>query len=381
MRLGWELPFAEYLAATRDRLLSSPGFRRWATGFPLTRPIARRRARALFDLCAGFVYSQVLLACIRLGLFEMLSEGPQTVSELSRRLSLSEEATRQLLGAAVSLRLIARRRGDRFGLGELGAAMIGNAAVAAMVEHHTLLYKDLSDPVELLRGARKDTQLSQFWPYAGTERPANLNADRVAAYSDLMSASQPLIAEEVLDAYPLTRHRCLLDVGGGDGSFLASAAERAPNLQLMLFDLPAVAERARLRFSGAGLAGRAEAIGGDFLADRLPRGADVASLVRVIHDHNDERALTILCAVRRALPADGRVLLAEPMAGTPGAEPMGEAYFGFYLMAMGRGRARTFTELSDLLIKAGFGNVRLLPTRLPLQTRLLVASCASLEKE
>jgi demethylspheroidene O-methyltransferase len=380
MRLGWELPFAEYLAAVRDRLLSSPGFRRWATAFPLTRPIARRRARALFDLCAGFVYSQVLLACTRLGLFEMLSEGPQTVAELSRRLSLSEEATRQLLGAAVSLRLIARRRGDCFGLGELGAAMVGNAAVAAMVEHHALLYKDLSDPVELLRGARKDTQLSQYWPYAGTDRPANLDAERVAAYSDLMSASQPLIAEEVLDAYPLTRHRCLLDIGGGDGSFLVAAAARAPKLQLMLFDLPAVAERARLRFSGAGLASRAEAIGGDFHIDRLPRGADVASLVRVIHDHDDERALSILRGVRRALPPDGRILLAEPMAGTPGAEPMGEAYFGFYLMAMGKGRARTFAELTDLLNKAGFCNVRLLPTRLPLQTRLLVASCANQEK-
>lgn len=376
MRLGWGPSFAEHLAAVRDRLLSSPGFRNWATGFPLTRPIARRRARALFDLCAGFVYSQVLLACIRLGLFEMLSEGPQSAAELSRRMSLPEEATRQLLGAAASLRLVARRRGDRFGLGELGAAMVGNTAVAAMVEHHALLYADLDDPVGLLRGARKGTRLSQYWPYVGADRPANLDADRVAAYSDLMSASQPLIAEEVLSAYPVARHRCLLDVGGGDGSFLIAAAERAPNLQLMLFDLPAVAERARLRFSGAGLASRAEAIGGDFLADRLPRGADVASLVRVIHDHDDERALTILRAVRRALPPDGRLLLAEPMAGTPGAEPMGDAYFGFYLMAMGRGRARHRTELSDLLVKAGFGKAHLLPTRLPLQTCLLVASCA-----
>lgn len=380
MRLGLEWPFAEHLAAIRDRLLSSPGFRRWATAFPLTRPIARRRARALFDLCAGFVYSQVLLACIRLGLFEMLSEGPQTVAALSRRLSLSEEATRQLLGAAVSLRLMVRRRGDRVGLGELGAAMVGNTAVAAMVEHHALLYKDLSDPVELLRGARKHTQLSQYWPYAGADRPADLDADRVAAYSDLMSASQSLIAEEVLDAYALIRHRCLLDVGGGDGSFLVAAAQRAPDLKLMLFDLPAVAERARARLSGAGLASRAEAIGGDFLVDRLPRGADVASLVRVIHDHDDARAMTILRAVRRALPPDGRVLVAEPMAETPGAETMGEAYFGFYLMAMGKGRPRTCAELSDLLAMAGFGKARLLPTRMPLQTRLLVASVASVDR-
>jgi len=76
-----------------------------------------------------------------------------------------------------------------------------------------------------------------------------------------MAASQALIAGEVLDAYDLRRHRCLLDVGGGDGSFLIAAAARAPALRLMLFDLPPVAERARTRFAAAGL-DRARAIGG-----------------------------------------------------------------------------------------------------------------------
>jgi demethylspheroidene O-methyltransferase len=109
------------------------------------------------------------------------------------------------------------------------------------------------------------------------------------------------------------------------------------------------------------------------LADTLPTGADIASLVRVIHDHDDERASTILSSIRRALPTGGTLVLAEPMSGTPGAEAMGDAYFGFYLLAMGRGQARTAEQLSDLLKKAGFGKIRLLPTRIPLQVRMLVA--------
>jgi hypothetical protein len=75
-----EAPSASWLdrcLAARDGLLASPRFRRWAAAFPLTRPIARRRTRDLFDLCAGFVYSQVLYACVRLRLFEILAEGPQ----------------------------------------------------------------------------------------------------------------------------------------------------------------------------------------------------------------------------------------------------------------------------------------------------------------
>ena len=354
-----------------DRLLTSAGFRRWATAFPLTRPIARRRARALFDLCAGFVYAQVLHACVQLRLFELLAEGPLDAAALSRRLALPAAAVERLMAAAVSLRLVARR-GERFGLGSLGAAMVGNPGIAAMVEHHAVLYADLQDPVALLRGEAAETGLGRYWAYARSGAPGELGPGQVAGYSELMAASQPMIAEEVLAAYRLGRHRCLLDVGGGDGSFAAAAATRVPGLQVVLFDLPAVAERAQARFAAAGLGARA--VGGSFLSEPLPRGADVASLVRVVHDHDDAAVLTILRAVHAALPAGGTLLLAEPMAGTRGAEPVGDAYFGFYLLAMGSGRPRRPAEFEALLAAAGFAGMRLLRTRMPMLTRLMVAT-------
>jgi demethylspheroidene O-methyltransferase len=105
----------------------------------------------------------------------------------------------------------------------------------------------------------------------------------------------------------------------------------------------------------------------------LPTGADVISLVRVIFDHDDARALSILKAVRRALPEGGTLLLAEPMSETPGAEAMGDAYFGFYLLAMGKGRARSAGRLTDMLHQAGFGDVRLLRNPMPLQTQVILA--------
>jgi len=66
--------WADRFTAWRESLTARPRFRAWAARFPLTRPLARRRARELFDLCAGFVYSQVLAACVRLKLFEALHE-------------------------------------------------------------------------------------------------------------------------------------------------------------------------------------------------------------------------------------------------------------------------------------------------------------------
>jgi demethylspheroidene O-methyltransferase len=355
----------------RDRILASSRFQRFASAFPLTRPVARRRARALIDLFAGFVYSQVLAACVRLRLFEHLADGPLGLAVLSDRLALPLEATERLLAAAVALRLASRRGAGRYGLGPLGAAMLGNPGVAAMVEHHAMLYADLRDPVALLRGQAGETELGRYWPYAGGG--AVPEASEVAAYSTLMGASQPLVAEDVLAAYDVRRHRCLLDVGGGDGRFLIAAAARAPELQLKMFDLPAVAERARAALQTAGLGERASVVGGDLHADALPTGADLVSLVRVVHDHDDAAALGILRRVHDALPPGGALLLAEPMSGTPGAEPVGDAYFGFYLLAMGSGRPRTPQVLRALLAQAGFARSRLLRTRRPMLVRAIVA--------
>ncbi len=357
----------------RNRVLSNARFQYWAAKFPLTRGIARRRASALFDLCAGFVYSQVLFAAVKLDLFGALAAGPRTVDELAPRLGLRREAAQRLLDAATSLDLVEKRPGARYGLGVHGASFLGNPAVAKMVEHHALLFRDLADPVALLRGDLRDTELRRFWSYAGgaTER-ANANANDVAGYSELMASSLSLIAEDVLDAYPHAHHRRLLDVCGGEGAFLEAAAARSPHLSLALFDLPPVAARARERLARAGLGTRTTVTGGDVFRDPLPRRADLASLVRVVHDHEDGPALRILGAVRAAMKPGGVLLLAEPMADTAGAEPLG-AYFTFYLMAMGQGRPRTAGELTKLLRDAGFQNIRTRSTRRPMLASLLVA--------
>ena len=357
----------------RDRLLTQPAFRNWAAAFPLTRPIARRRARALFDLCAGFVYSQVLLACVRLKVFDHLAAGPLPLEALAPKLGLPPEAAERLLRAAVSLRLVERRRAELYGLGPLGVAMVDNAAVSAMVEHHAAVYADLGDPVALLRGEGRRTQLADFWPY-GDPGEAALPDERVAAYTRLMSATQPLVTEEILAAYPFGSHRHLLDVGGGDGTFLAAVAKRHPNLRVTLFDLPAVARLAGDRFREAGLSARADAVGGSFQADPLPKDADIISLVRVVHDHDDAVVHRLLRAAYDALPPGGVLLVAEPMAEAPGAETTGDAYFGFYLLAMGHGRPRSREGLQALLQRAGFTGTRSLPTRLPLQTGVLVST-------
>ncbi len=326
----------------------------------------------MFDLCAGFVYSQILLACVELGILEMLREGPQNASAIAARTGLDAAAAERLLSAAVSLQLISLRSGGRYGLGMRGAAIAGNPGLIEMIKHHRMFYADMRDPVSLLKGERTDTELSRYWAYARGNR-GDLEVKDIAPYSALMSASQTLVADMLLDLYPLEKHRVLLDIGGGDGEFVLKAAARYPHLSFKHFDLPAVSNLAVSRFEAAGLKNRAVSTGGSFLNCALPQGADVATLIRIIHDHDEKNAQAILVAARQALAPTGVLLIAEPLAGTVGAETMSDAYFAFYLMAMGSGRPRTFDEMKALVLGAGFASVNEVRSNLPLQFRLLVA--------
>lgn len=352
----------------RNRCIASPRFQRGAALFPLTRPVAHRNARALFDLTAGFVYSQILYACVKLDLFRKLGHDRLTAGDVAARLDVPEESAERLLRAASTLRLTERRDDGLWGLGDLGAAMLGAKGVAEMVEHHAALYADLADPVALLKN--RGGRVSDFWAYSRNAAAGALTPEKVADYSALMASSQATFVEDVIAAYPFADHKRLCDVGGGEGQFIRAVAKAAPGLSLAVFDLPAVADRARDRFAAEGL--KAEAVGGDFFADPIP-AADLYTLIRVCFDHDDAPARRLLRRIREQMPEGATLVVAETMAGTPGAEPVGDAYFGFYLLAMGSGKPRTAAELTALLNEAGFTRVREVRTASPMLVRLLVA--------
>jgi demethylspheroidene O-methyltransferase len=150
-----------------------------------------------------------------------------------------------------------------------------------------------------------------------------------------------------------------------------------PTLRFGLFDLPPVTLVAEKRFAAAAMLDRVTLHPGNLHTDAIPGGYDLISLSRILHDHEDASVLSLLRRVKTAMVPGGTLLIAEPMSGTPGAEAMGDGYFGLYLFAMGTGRPRRPDEIIDLLQKAGFARAHVLRTRRPLLARVITA-CADM---
>ncbi len=351
------------------RLAASRRFQVWAARVPGLRRIARAEGAALFDLVAGFVNTQVLLALVELRVLHRLQDGPATAREISAPCGIAPERMLVLLQAGAGLRLLKRNRDGRFGLALRGASLLGVPGLEAMIRHHRALYADLADPVGLLRGGRQ-TALAGFWPYvfgaAGAVDPAV-----TATYSNLMADSQALVAEDTLRMVDLTGCRRLLDVGGGTGAFVAAAGAMYPRLRLDLFDLPTVLQGAGDRL--AGFSGRVTLHPGSFRDDPLPAGADAISLVRVLYDHDDSTVTRLLAAVHSALPPGGRLIISEPMSGGTRPDRTTDVYFALYTLAMQTGRTRSAAEIAALLAAAGFANIRTRTGFRPFVTSVVMA--------
>jgi 16S rRNA G1207 methylase RsmC len=163
----------------------------------------------------------------------------------------------------------------------------------------------------------------------------------------------------MLDAYDLSRFRSVVDVGGGNGLLLTAILKRYPAIQGILFDLPAVAERARAVVKDSGLSCRCHVIGGDFFSS-VPGGADVYLMRHIIHDWEDNEAVAILRNCREAMKADGKVLVAETLI-PPENEPCFAKWLDIMMLLVG-GRERTEEEYCRLFAEAGLRVGRVVST-------------------
>jgi demethylspheroidene O-methyltransferase len=339
-----------FLLRLRNRLLSNPEFLAFAQRNPLMRPVARAKSRELFDLLAGFSYSQVLYACVSLKILEHVGQTAIGMSDLAQKINLPENKVDLLLRAAVALDILGFDRGQVV-LGPHGAALLGQPWIMRFVEHHCHFYRDLADPVALLNGAHAKEGLRNFWSYNDP------NSDK-ATYSALMAASQQAVSQQILAAYDFSQHKNILDIGGGSGAFLTAVGNTYPQLQLNLFDLPGVIALCTQT--------QITKHGGDFRVDALPQNMDIIALVRVIHDHDDDSVLALLRNVRRSCAASTTLLIAEPFAGRADLARITDAYFNLYFAAMGQGRTRTPQNVAELAGQAGFGHLKIWRTNMPL---------------
>jgi SAM-dependent methyltransferase len=302
--------------------------------------------------------TQAIYVAAELGIADLLRDGPRTADELATLTRAHGDSLYRVLRALATVGVFREDAQGRFSLTPLAECLrsdrldsLRSFAIMAGAE----FYQSWG---ELLHSAQTGAPGFQkrfgapFFQYM-TEHP-----ERHAIYDAAMMVHGIAETEPMLDAYDFSAFRTVVDVGGGNGRMLAALLQRHPAVHGILFDLPAVAQRAEPGLTELGLSDRCQAVGGDFLVS-VP-AADAYVLRHVVHDWNDDNAATILRNCRKAMNPGGRVLVVETVI-----PPLNEPCFGKWLdlmMLIVDGRERTREQYEQLFARAGLKLNRIIPT-------------------
>lgn len=308
----------------------------------------------------GAWITQALQVAAELGLADLVSERARTADELAAETGAHPEALYRLMRALAAAGVFSEGESRRFALAPLGELLRSDVprsqrAFAIMMggEFHAT-WGELLHSVRTGEPGFRARFGKSFFDYM-TEHP-----DRHEIYDAAMNGIHGPETGPMLDAYDFGCFGSVVDVGGGNGLTLASILARHPAMEGVLFDLPAVAERARLSSPVASaVVKRMRIEGGDFFAS-VPAGADAYLLRHIVHDWEDSDAVAILSRCREAMAPDGRLLVVEMVIPPPDQPSFGK-WLDLMMLLVG-GRERTGDEYARLFSAAGLEMTRIIPT-------------------
>jgi hypothetical protein len=320
-------------------------------------------ALKLLDLIQSHRITAAIYVAVRLGLAEVLRDGPQSLGNLAKATGADERALGRLLTVLSTIGICSRAGDDRYGLTEVGASLDSSAEQSfkgwAIFEAE-MLSKSWGGMLETVMTGKTSAQLQGF---ADSFDLMSRTPDNVDKFNAAMTDLTRLVMPDILRSYNFSGISHLMDVGGGSGELLGAIALKNRHLRGTVFDLSRCAETAGKHLRQIGVSDRVTFVAGDFF-ESIPAIADAIILKSVIHDWNDARSISILQNCRLALPGSGKLLLVErlmPESPTTADEDRAHALSDLNMLRGPGGLERTERQYDELLAKSGFGLVAIYP--------------------
>src|SRR5688572_24857700 len=315
----------------------------------------------MLQMMSGLWVSRGIWVAAKLGISDHLADGPKTAGELAKLTDTHTDSLYRILRMLAMVGIYNEDGEQKFSLTPLSETLLSDAvgtlrgaAIAEMGEVHYAAWGNILHSVKTGEIAFDNHFGMDIWQYFQTDPAKAENFNRY------MAASSEPLNEAISTVYDFSNVNTLVDVGGGLGGMISAILAKNPDLRGVIYDSPSVVTKSKEFMAEKGLADRVETIGGDFF-ESVPSGGDIYSMRWILHDWEDTKSLTILENVRKVLPENGKLLLAEAVVPESN-EPHFSKFFDLIMLTMTGGRERTETEWRELLGKAGYRIERIIPT-------------------
>jgi len=317
-------------------------------------------AHQLDEMITGYWVSQAIYAAAKFGIADLLKDGPKTAEQLAAATSTNADALYRLLRALASIGIFAEGKARQFSLTPLAEPLQSNVAgskraLALMAgDEQFRSWSEIAYSIQTGKRAFDKVFGEPIFDYLGG------HPDKARIFDAAMVGIHGRESSSILEAYDFSGISVLADIGGGNGSQITAILQKLTQIKGILFDLPHVVERARDSMGTAKVLDRCQLLGGNFF-ESVPSGADAYMLRHIIHDWEEEKALTILRNCHQAMPSSGKLLVIESII-PPGNEPFGGKFLDLVMLLIPGGKERTEEEYRELFEKAGFDLSRIVPT-------------------
>ena len=305
-------------------------------------PVELPPTAAILQLIQGFWVSRAIYVAAKLGIPDLLKDGPKTTEDLAQSTDTHAPSLYRVMRALDSVGVLAQDGDRRFALTPLGATLRTDVpgslrfyAIEELGENHYPAWEQLLYSVKTGAIAFNHVYGASKWQYM------HEHTEEARIFDEAMASVSSVFAAAIVGAYDFSSSRKVVDVGGGNGSLLTAILNANAHLRGVLFDVPHVVEAARRGIEYTGLLERCEIVGGDFFKS-VP-AADTCLLRWIIHDWDDEQSVAILKNCREAITADGKVLIVEAVL-QPGRATSFSKFGDLNMLVMTGGRERTEAE-------------------------------------
>jgi SAM-dependent methyltransferase len=318
----------------------------------------------IFQIATGFMAAKHLFVANEIDLFAQFGGGSATLDELSARSGIPRRTMRISVDAMVALGLV-ERCGDCYRNTPAAEAFLSGQGPMDL-RPFLRFWNRISYPTWTgLEQAIRAGQGANLQGGAFSEEDQRIFSEGVGAFSE-----GP--AQALADGYDFSRHKRLLDLGGGDGSLLVTVLRQHVGLDGTLFELAGAAAVARHHLERVPEGRRIEVVGGDFLTDPVSPGHDAIVLANVVHVLSKEHNLDLLQRIRAAVAPGARLLIVDFVTNPTHTQPLFAALMaGEFLMIAGEGDVYSEAELDNWLRETGWEALAHMPLTGP--TSLLVA--------
>jgi ubiquinone/menaquinone biosynthesis C-methylase UbiE len=323
----------------------------------------------LMQFMWGFAPPLMLEAALKNRVFEVLSEGPKTLEELSIATDASVRGLGTICNALISFELLTKDHKERYLLTPLSAGLLTR-------DKH-------EDQGGLLRHISE--QMLPKW----LQMNENVRIGRPALAEEQTGEDSTFFEQFVEDLFPLSYQAActlvqslrlhepqapvrVLDLATGSSVWSVTLAEASSCVQATVIDWAGVLPVTKRIIAQRGLSRRFTFIEGDVLAAPYGHGYDIATLGHILHGGSRTRSRVIIEKTFRALAPGGTITISE-MSNANYIDTSQRA-----IMAENRihgakpGDAYTFSEISVWLKQAGFGEPRVLTS--PIHPSLILST-------